>query len=94
MSVRMMPGRISNTPMPCVASRCAQTAIQILRMLGADARLIETGGHPLVHARLPGNPAWPTVTVYNHLDVQPADGDDWRTDPFTLTVDGAPLTHF
>jgi acetylornithine deacetylase/succinyl-diaminopimelate desuccinylase-like protein len=26
------------------------------------------------------------VTVYNHLDVQPADGDDWRTNPFQLTT--------
>jgi len=30
-------------------------------------------------------------TVYNHLDVQPADGDDWRTDPFQLTIQGEPL---
>ena len=26
--------------------------------------------------------------MYNHLDVQPADGDDWRTDPFQLTTHG------
>jgi len=66
--------------------RCATAACDRLASLGADARLIETEGHPLVHARLPGQPDWPTVTIYNHLDVQPADGDDWRTDPFQLTA--------
>ena len=27
------------------------------------------------------------MTVYNHLDVQPADGPGWRTPPFSLTRD-------
>src|SRR4029079_9592414 len=31
------------------------------------------------------DPSFPTVTVYNHLDVQPADGPDWKTAPFTMT---------
>ena len=67
--------------------RCAETALELLESLGAKrAELIETGGHPLVHARLMDEPGRPTVTVYNHLDVQPADGDDWRTDPFHLTT--------
>jgi acetylornithine deacetylase/succinyl-diaminopimelate desuccinylase-like protein len=68
--------------------RCAETAIHRLQSapVGAvSAELIETGGHPLVHARLTDRPDWPTVTLYNHLDVQPADGDDWLTDPFHLT---------
>jgi acetylornithine deacetylase/succinyl-diaminopimelate desuccinylase-like protein len=68
--------------------RGAETARARLQQLGAHAELIETDGHPLVHARLTDTPGWPTVTVYNHLDVQPADGDDWRTDPFQLTVQG------
>ena len=41
-----------------------------------------------MHARLSDEPGWPTVTVYNHMDVQPADGDDWRTPPFQLTHQG------
>jgi hypothetical protein len=28
---------------------------------------------------------WPTVTVHNHLDVQPADGDGWRADPLQFS---------
>jgi acetylornithine deacetylase/succinyl-diaminopimelate desuccinylase-like protein len=66
--------------------RCAETAVDLLKSVGAKrAELIETGGHPLVHARLTDEPGRPTVTAYNHLDVQPADDDDWRTDPFHLT---------
>src|SRR5258708_3126762 len=68
--------------------RCAETALALFERIGARPKVLETGGHPLVHARLTENPSWPTVTVYNHLDVQPADGDDWRTDPFQLTTQG------
>jgi acetylornithine deacetylase/succinyl-diaminopimelate desuccinylase-like protein len=66
--------------------RCAEAAVARLEQVGAAAELIETGGHPMVHARLTEHPGWPTVTVYNHLDVQPADGDAWHTDPFLLTT--------
>lgn len=68
--------------------RCAEMGLECLRQVGARGELIETGGHPLVHARLGDEASCPTITVYNHLDVQPADGDDWRTDPFQLTTDG------
>jgi acetylornithine deacetylase/succinyl-diaminopimelate desuccinylase-like protein len=69
--------------------RCAQAACERLRAVGGQAELLETNGHPLVHARLSSQPDWPTVTVYNHLDVQPAEAfnTDWRTDPFSLTID-------
>jgi acetylornithine deacetylase/succinyl-diaminopimelate desuccinylase-like protein len=68
--------------------RCAESAVARLQQVGARAALIPTDGHPLVHARLTDEPRWPTITLYNHLDVQPADGDDWRTDPFQLTIRG------
>ncbi len=70
--------------------RCAETAVDLLQSVGAvSAELVETAGHPLVFGRLTDVPEWPTVTLYNHLDVQPADGDDWRTDPFRMeTLDG------
>jgi len=69
--------------------RCAETARDLLTSLGAvSADLVETGGHPLVYARLTHDRARPTITVYNHMDVQPADGDDWRTPPFQLTING------
>ncbi len=68
--------------------RGAEAARARLAAAGATAEVIETEGHPLVYGRLPGDPAWPTVTLYNHMDVQPADGDAWRTDPFRLTTKG------
>ncbi|MEO8432896.1 MAG: peptidase, partial [Acidobacteriota bacterium] len=59
--------------------RGAEYAVALLESMGAKARLFETKGHPIVHGRFDRGPNLPTVTVYNHLDVQPADGPDWKT---------------
>lgn len=68
---------------------CAELAVELLHSVGASAvEIIQTAGFPLIYARLTDNPEWPTVTVYNHLDVQPADGDNWQTEPFHLTQRG------
>jgi acetylornithine deacetylase/succinyl-diaminopimelate desuccinylase-like protein len=52
--------------------------------------VIQTGGNPIVHGKWGDDPARPTVTVYNHLDVQPAskETEPWDTEPFTFTVKG------
>jgi len=68
--------------------RTAEHAATLVRSLGGEAVVLETGGHPLVHGRFRRGDRLPTVTVYNHLDVQPADGPDWRTEPFRFTRDG------
>jgi acetylornithine deacetylase/succinyl-diaminopimelate desuccinylase-like protein len=68
--------------------RGAEAAVGYLRDLKADAALIETGGHPMVVGGWVRNPAWPTVTVYNHLDVQPAMEPEWTREPFTFSVSG------
>ncbi|HSF14212.1 MAG TPA: M20/M25/M40 family metallo-hydrolase [Vicinamibacteria bacterium] len=61
-------------------------AADLLRRMGADAKVIETGGHPMLHGRFHQDAAYPTVTVYNHLDVQPAErSDGWDTEPFRFT---------
>ena len=65
--------------------RCAMLALEHLRGIGAEAELIETGGPPLVLGRLIRDPSYPTVTIYNHLDVQPADPAEWDSPPFTFT---------
>jgi acetylornithine deacetylase/succinyl-diaminopimelate desuccinylase-like protein len=67
---------------------CAEKACDYLRAIGAKADLVETKGLPLVLGRLVRDPAFPTVTIYNHLDVQPADPAGWKTAPFTLTAVG------
>lgn len=64
--------------------RCAELACAYLRESGAQADVIETKGLPLVFGRIIQDPALPTVTIYNHLDVQPADSEGWKTSPFQL----------
>jgi acetylornithine deacetylase/succinyl-diaminopimelate desuccinylase-like protein len=64
---------------------CVDHARNYLEELGARVDVIETGGFPLVLGRVIRDPSWPTVTVYNHLDVQPAEGPEWRSAPFSFT---------
>jgi acetylornithine deacetylase/succinyl-diaminopimelate desuccinylase-like protein len=78
-SVSMEPDRRGDS------ERCAQLALQYLEGAGARAQLIETGGLPMVIGRIERDPSYPTVTIYNHLDVQPADPTEWRSPPFTFT---------
>ena len=68
--------------------RGAEVAVEYLAALKADAAIIETGGHPMVVGRWARDPAWPTVTVYNHLDVQPAVEPEWTREPFKFCVEG------
>jgi len=68
--------------------RAAAEAGRLLGELGARVDVIDTGGAPLVVGRVTRDPSFPTVTIYNHIDVQPADPAEWRTPPFTFTRDG------
>src|SRR5438034_744543 len=67
--------------------RGAEVAVGCLTALGAQATIVETGGHPLVVGGWMRDPAWPTVAVYNHLDVQPAMEPEWTREPFKFTVE-------
>ena len=68
--------------------RGAEFAVSLLESSGAKARLYETKGHPIVYGRFDRGANLPTVTVYNHLDVQPAEGPDWETPPFDFVKKG------
>jgi acetylornithine deacetylase/succinyl-diaminopimelate desuccinylase-like protein len=68
--------------------RGAEHAASLLKSWGASVEFFETKGHPIVHAKFERGPGYPTVTVYNHLDVQPAEGPDWKSEPFRFTKDG------
>jgi acetylornithine deacetylase/succinyl-diaminopimelate desuccinylase-like protein len=52
------------------------------------AEIFETPGNPMVYAEWIGKPDAPTVLVYGHYDVQPADdaGGLWLTDPFVPEI--------
>lgn len=68
--------------------QCARWLATHLRALGLDhVRLIETAGHPFVYADWLHKPARPTLLIYGHYDVQPADGS-WETPPFEPTLRG------
>ena len=70
-------------------ARMADLAAATLRELGFESRLIPTAGNPIVHGQIVVDPKAPTVTVYNHMDVQPGgEPSDWKTDPFVFTRDG------
>jgi acetylornithine deacetylase/succinyl-diaminopimelate desuccinylase-like protein len=57
-------------------------AAQYIRAFGGRADVVPTGGHPLVLGEFKTGAAR-TVTIYNHLDVQPAHIDDgWEEEPF------------
>lgn len=68
----------------------AKLAAARIRDFGGEPCTIETGGNPIVHGAWGSNPDWPTLTVYNHLDVQPADKvpEGWETEPFVFTKAG------
>jgi acetylornithine deacetylase/succinyl-diaminopimelate desuccinylase-like protein len=55
---------------------------------GVDkVELCETKGHPIVYAEKIKNPSLPTVLVYGHYDVQPADPLNlWNSPPFEPVV--------
>src|SRR5437762_4888116 len=62
--------------------RIAELAADTIRELGGEARIVPTDGNPLVLGSFRGADGAPTVTLYNHLDVQPAsrESEPWKTD--------------
>ena len=56
--------------------------------IGAEnIELFETGGHPIVYAEKMVHPNLPTVLVYGHYDVQPADPFElWDSPPFEPVI--------
>jgi acetylornithine deacetylase/succinyl-diaminopimelate desuccinylase-like protein len=67
---------------------CAKLVQQRLEEAGADTvSIYETAGHPIVYGEKIIDPAKPTILVYGHYDVQPADPLElWKSGPFDPTI--------
>jgi acetylornithine deacetylase/succinyl-diaminopimelate desuccinylase-like protein len=68
--------------------RMADLAAQVLTDMGADTRIVETGGYPIVSGGWTLGARYPTVTIYNHMDVQPAQEPQWEHAPFAFKNEG------
>lgn len=70
--------------------RCADEAAKLIRSFGGESKVLETDGYPIVHGTFKSSTNAPTLTIYNHMDVQPAsrETEPWNTEPFTFTKQG------
>jgi acetylornithine deacetylase/succinyl-diaminopimelate desuccinylase-like protein len=70
--------------------RAAEFLLAELRSAGlASVELIEGPGNPLVYAEWLGAPGKPTLLLYGHYDVQPADPlEEWKSPPFEPDIRG------
>ncbi|MGZ4304438.1 MAG: dipeptidase [Solirubrobacteraceae bacterium] len=86
-SVSAQPARAGDV------AACAAWLADHLRRIGlADARVVATQGHPVVCASWRGSGQRPTLLVYGHYDVQPAEPlRAWRSPPFAPAVRGDAL---
>ena len=86
-TVSALPGRSDDL------RRCARWLAGHLRGIGLErVAVLETAGHPVVYGEWMHAPGRPTVLVYGHYDVQPADPlAAWRVPPFEPTVVGPDL---
>lgn len=66
----------------------ANLASQYLESFGAKASIVPTTGYPTVVGEWFAGRQYPSVTIYNHLDVQPANEPEWRQAPFTFSKRG------
>jgi len=72
--------------------RCAEWLAEHLRRIGLDqVVIVPTARHPIVYAQLLRAPDRPTLLIYGHYDVQPADDrSQWCSPPFAPALsDGA-----
>ena len=75
-------------------ARAAQWLVDHLLVIGMQrAKVMPTAGHPVVYGEWMGaGKNQPTVLIYGHYDVQPADPFElWHSDPFKAEVRGQNL---
>jgi acetylornithine deacetylase/succinyl-diaminopimelate desuccinylase-like protein len=68
-----------------------ELTVETLERFGGQAQVYRADkGNPVVHGVFGTDSGRPTVTVYNHIDVQPAskETEPWETEPFVFTKKG------
>ena len=68
--------------------RCAEAVKISLEKVGMDSvEIHETAGHPIVYAEKLVDKSLPTILIYGHYDVQPADPYElWNSPPFEPVI--------
>jgi len=65
----------------------ASLVMDMLRQIGADARLVPTAGYPVVFGEIASPSGSKTLGFYNHYDVQPPEPLElWEVDPFAAEI--------
>jgi len=58
----------------------------LFKQNGFESQIFEGNGNPVVYASYQVDPAFETVMIYGHYDVQPAEKEDgWKSEPFEVT---------
>lgn len=71
---------------------CAELLVERMGASGFEARLLRTGGDPLVFGQWPHHEGWPTILLTTHYDVQPAEPlDAWDHPPYAAVLEGSQL---
>ncbi|MBA2289346.1 MAG: M20/M25/M40 family metallo-hydrolase, partial [Chloroflexia bacterium] len=83
-----MPSVSTDPERKGVIRRTAEWVANRMRQAGVpEVKILETPGHPAVLGRWRVSDDQPTVLIYGHYDVQPAEPLDlWDTPPFEPTV--------
>jgi acetylornithine deacetylase/succinyl-diaminopimelate desuccinylase-like protein len=70
--------------------KCAAWLADHLREMGLrEVKIVQTDRHPIVYANWRYAPGSPTVLIYGHYDVQPAEPiEEWLSPPFEPIVRG------
>jgi len=63
-------------------------AVSLMRRFGAVTRVCPTRGWPVLVGEYRYEGRAPTITLYNHMDVQPAVAEEWTHHPFRMRIDG------
>ncbi|PCJ01362.1 MAG: peptidase dimerization domain protein [Flavobacteriales bacterium] len=67
--------------------KASKFLISAMEEMGIQAEEFSAGGHPIVYGNIHVNDELPTVLIYGHYDVQPADPIElWDTPPFEPTI--------